>query len=121
MKIFFLNAFLSFYFHRENERTITDQQKLIQNFQQEIIRLQRHLSKIESEVTVQPSIMFTRLDAERNEQTLKQAVDNGKVSETTYNVSLFATYHYTFDLEKRDVTYPDTPSSSARDDCKTLS
>ncbi len=31
--------------------------------------------------------MFTRLDAERNEQTLQQAVHTGKVSETTYNVS----------------------------------
>jgi hypothetical protein len=31
--------------------------------------------------------MFTRLDAERNEQTLQQAVDKGKVSETTSDVS----------------------------------
>jgi len=52
------------------------------------MRLQKRLSKIESEGIVQPSIMFTRLDAERNEQTLKQAVEKGNVSETTYNVSL---------------------------------
>ena len=32
--------------------------------------------------------MFTRLDAEQNEQTLQQAVYKGKVSETAYNVSL---------------------------------
>jgi hypothetical protein len=31
--------------------------------------------------------MFTRFDVERNEQTLQQAVSNGKVPETTYNVS----------------------------------
>jgi hypothetical protein len=31
--------------------------------------------------------MFTRLDAERNEQTLQQAVHKGKVLETTYQVN----------------------------------
>ncbi len=36
---------------------------------------------------VEPSIMFTRLDAERNEQTLQQAVHKGKVLETTYQVN----------------------------------
>jgi hypothetical protein len=56
------------------------------------MRLQKRLSKIESEGIIQPSIMFTRLDAERNEQTLKQAVEKGNVSETTYNVSLFTRY-----------------------------
>lgn len=65
-----------------------DQQKLIQNLQRELMRLQKRLSKVESEGIVQPSIMFTRLDAERNDKALKQAVDKGKVSETTYNVSL---------------------------------
>jgi hypothetical protein len=58
------------------------------------MRLQKRLSKIENEGIVQPSIMFTRLDAERNEQTLKQAVEKGNVSETTYNVSLFTRYYH---------------------------
>jgi len=30
--------------------------------------------------------MFTRHDAERNDETLQQAVSKGKVPETTYNV-----------------------------------
>ncbi|CAF1465380.1 unnamed protein product [Adineta steineri] len=68
-----------------NEQTIVEQQKLIQNFQQELIRLQRRLSKKESEGIVQPNIMFTRLDVERNEQTLKQAADKGKLSEKIVN------------------------------------
>jgi hypothetical protein len=58
------------------------------------MRLEKRLSKIENEGIVQPSIMFTRLDAERNEQTLKQAVEKGNVSETTYNVSLFTRYYH---------------------------
>ncbi|CAF4038343.1 unnamed protein product [Rotaria sp. Silwood2] len=69
----------------QNERIITDQQKLIQNLQRELMRLQKRLSKVEADGIVQPSIMFTRLDAERNEKTLKQAVDKGKLSETTMN------------------------------------
>ncbi len=44
--------------------------------------------KIETQGIIEPSIMFTRLDAEQNEQTLQQAVYKGKVSETAYNVSL---------------------------------
>ncbi|CAF1201089.1 unnamed protein product [Adineta ricciae] len=69
----------------QNERFIVDQQKLIQNLQQQVIRLQKRLSKIEAEGIVEPGIMFTRLDAQRNEQTLQQALHKGKVLETTYN------------------------------------
>ncbi|CAF3709521.1 unnamed protein product [Adineta steineri] len=69
----------------QNERLAQDQQKLIQNLQQQIIRLQKRLTKIEVDGVIEPSIMFTRLDAERNEQTLQQAVHKGKVLETTYN------------------------------------
>ena len=53
------------------------------------MRLQKRLSRVETEGIVQPSIMFTRLDAERNEQALKQAVEKGKVNETTVTVSLY--------------------------------
>jgi hypothetical protein len=53
------------------------------------MRLQKRLSKIETEGIVQPSILFTRLDAQRNEQTLKEAVEKGKVAETTLTVNLF--------------------------------
>ena len=60
---------------------------MIQNYQQELIRLQRRLSKIGNEGIAQPSIVFTRLDAEKNEQILKQAVDSGKVSESTLDVN----------------------------------
>ncbi|CAF0725747.1 unnamed protein product [Rotaria sp. Silwood1] len=67
----------------QNERIIADQQKLIQNLQRELMRLQKRLTKVEAEGIVQPSIMFTRLDAERNETILKQAVDKGKLSDTT--------------------------------------
>ncbi len=67
---------------------IVEQQKLIQNLQRELMRVQKRLTKIETEGIVQPSIMFTRLDAERNEKTLKQAEEKGKVSETTRQVSL---------------------------------
>jgi hypothetical protein len=72
---------------RQNERLIVDQQKLIQNLQRELIRLQKRLTKIESDGVVQPSIMFTRLDAQRNEQVLQQAVEKGTVSETISQVS----------------------------------
>ncbi|CAF0855514.1 unnamed protein product [Adineta ricciae] len=67
----------------ENEKTIDNQQKLIQNYQRELMRLQGRLSTIENEEIAQPRIVFTRLDAERNEQILKQTVDNGKMSEST--------------------------------------
>ncbi|CAM2723662.1 unnamed protein product [Rotaria socialis] len=69
----------------ETERVIGDQQKLIQNLQRELMRIQKRLSKVENDGIVEPSVMFTRLDAERNEKLLKQAVDKGKVSETTFN------------------------------------
>ena len=83
----FQNRFLS-YFSRENEKKIDNQQKLIQNYQQELIRLQGRLSTIGNQEIAQPHIMFTRLDAERNEQILKQAVDNGKMFESTLDVNL---------------------------------
>jgi hypothetical protein len=79
--------FFSIQIFRQNERLIRDQQKLIQNLQQELSRLQKRLAKIESDGIVEPSIMFTRLDAERNDHTLQQAVSKGKLPETTYNVS----------------------------------
>lgn len=60
---------------------------MIQNLQRELLRVQRRLSKVELQGVVPPSIMFTRLDAQRNEQILKQAADKGKVPETTVNVS----------------------------------
>ncbi len=70
----------------QNERLIIDQQKLMQNLQQETVRLRKRLTKIEYEGIIEPSIMFTRLDAERNNETLQQAVSKGKVPETTYDV-----------------------------------
>ena len=83
-----MSFFLEFCFSiRQNERMIVDQQKLIQNLQRELMRLQKRLSRIETEGVVQPSIMFTRLDAERNEKTLQQAVEKGKVPKSTYQVS----------------------------------
>ncbi len=82
-----MNFFHKDFFFSENQRLITDQQKVIQTLQQDLARLQKRLIKIETEGIVEPSVMFTRLDAERNEQTLQQAVHTGKVSETTYNVS----------------------------------
>jgi len=81
-----LNFYYSFCFSSQNERLITDQQKLIQNLQQELVRVQKRLVKIETEGIIEPSIMFTRLDIERNGQTLQQAVERGKVPETTYSV-----------------------------------
>ena len=72
---------------RQNERVIVDQQKLIQNLQRELMRLQKRLTKIETEGVVQPSIMFTRLDAQRNERALQQGIEKGKVPDTTYQVS----------------------------------
>jgi hypothetical protein len=85
---FSLKVNLFVFLHRQSERVIGDQQKLIQNLQRELLRIQRRLSKVEADGIVQPSIMFTRLDAQRNEHVLKQAVDKGKVPETTVNVSL---------------------------------
>lgn len=63
-----------------------DQQKYIDTLQLEIARLQKRLVKIENDGVVEPSILFTRLDVERNEKTLRRAVDSGKVSETTFDV-----------------------------------
>lgn len=77
-----------FLFLSQNQRIIFDQQKLVQNLQLELSRLQKRLAKIESEGIVEPSIMFTRLDIERNEQTLQQALSRGKLPETVYNVCL---------------------------------
>lgn len=51
------------------------------------MRLQRRLNKVEMQGVVQPSILFTSLDAERNEKILKQAVDKGKVQENAADVS----------------------------------
>lgn len=51
------------------------------------MRLQKRLTKVETEGIVQPSVLFTRLDAQRNEEALKQAVEKGKVSETIVNVN----------------------------------
>ena len=73
---------------RNNALVMDDQQKLIQSLQRELTRAQHRLSKIERQGVVAPSIMFTRLDAQRNEQTLKQAVEKGKVPEATFNVSV---------------------------------
>lgn len=50
--------------------------------------LQKHVTKVEAEGILEPSIMFTRMDFERNDQTLQNAVTRGKVSEITYNVCL---------------------------------
>jgi hypothetical protein len=83
----FIFEFLVCFLFSENQRLIHDQEKLIQNLQQDLVRLQKRLIKIETEGIIEPSVMFTRLDAERNEQTLQQAVYTGKVSETTYNVN----------------------------------
>ncbi|UJR25758.1 hypothetical protein I4U23_007112 [Adineta vaga] len=69
----------------QNEKTINDQQKRIQNYQEELMHVQQRLSKIENDRIIQPSIMFTHLDAQRNEETLKQAIDNGKIPELTVN------------------------------------
>lgn len=76
-----------FFSVRQNERVLVDQQKLIQNLQRELMRLQKRLTKVENEGVAQPSIMFTRLDAQRNEEALQHAVEKGKVSETAYEVS----------------------------------
>ena len=73
---------------RRTERIITDQQKLIHNLQHELMRVQKRLSKVEMQGVVQPSIMFTHLDAQRNEQVLKQAADKGKIPESTVAVSV---------------------------------
>lgn len=65
---------------------ILDQQKHAESLQQELTRLQKRLMKMETDGVVEPSILFTRLDAERNEQMLKQAVYKGKVPDSTYSV-----------------------------------
>ncbi|CAF1103640.1 unnamed protein product [Rotaria sp. Silwood1] len=69
----------------QNQSSIHDQQKLIKKLQHELIHLQKRLAKIEAEGIVEPGILFTRLDAERNEQTLQRAVYQGKVHETIYD------------------------------------
>ena len=81
------NLFIVRFLSSQHQRVIHDQQKIIQTLQQEATRLQKRLVKLETEGVVEPSIMFTRLDAERNERALQQAVDRGKLSEGTYNVS----------------------------------
>ncbi|CAF4781967.1 unnamed protein product, partial [Rotaria socialis] len=68
----------------ENENLILEQKKLIRSLRHEILHLQKRLTKVEAEGIMEPSIMFTRLDAERNEQTLQHAVYKGKVPEETY-------------------------------------
>lgn len=73
-------------FCRQNDRLIHDQQRFTQNLQQQIVHLQKRLVQIENEGIIEPSILFTRLDAERNEKALQQAVNKGKMPETTYHV-----------------------------------
>jgi len=85
--------------NRQNERVITEQQKLIANLQRELMRLQKRLSKVELEGVVQPSIMFTRLDAQRNEETLRKAVEKGKISDTkstVIRIDCFRKFHLFF-------------------------
>ncbi|CAF4385732.1 unnamed protein product [Rotaria sp. Silwood2] len=69
----------------QNQSVIHDEQKLIKSLRHELTHLQKRLAKIEADGIIEPSIMFTRLDAERNEKTLQQAVYKGKVQETTYS------------------------------------
>lgn len=78
-----------FFFFRQNQSLVLDQHKYIDTLQQEISRLQKRLTKLENDGVVEPSILFTRLDAERNEQTLRKAVDSGKVQENLYDVRCF--------------------------------
>ncbi|CAF1676263.1 unnamed protein product [Rotaria magnacalcarata] len=68
----------------ENENLMLEQKKLIRSLRYEILHLQKRLTKVEAEGIMEPSIMFTRLDAERNEQALQHAVHKGKVPEETY-------------------------------------
>ena len=74
------------FFSRQNQNLVLDQQKYIETLQQEIARLQKRLIKIENDGVVEPSILFTRLDAERNERTLRKAFDNGKLPEKIFDV-----------------------------------
>ena len=66
---------------------VQEQEKLVDSLRQDVARLQKRLRRIESDGLVEPSVMFTRLDAERNERTLKNAVEKGRVPERTYAVS----------------------------------
>ena len=79
-----LDSLLSLF--SQNQRLILDQQKYVETLQQELARLQKRLIKMETEGVVEPSILFTRLDAERNEQLLRQAVYKGKVPDSTSDV-----------------------------------
>lgn len=88
MKIVSCSSLLRIYIFRQSDHLIHDQQKIIQNLQQQLVHLQKRLNKIENEGIVEPSILFTRLDAERNEKTLQQAVSKGSMLETTYHVKL---------------------------------
>ncbi|CAF0832725.1 unnamed protein product [Didymodactylos carnosus] len=70
---------------KQNERVMLDLQKMVQTLQKEVARLQRRISRTDVEGLVEPSVLFTRLDAERNNHTLKNAVNKGKVPEIIYN------------------------------------
>jgi hypothetical protein len=80
--------FISCFNLSQNQRLLLDQQKYIDTLQQELVRLRKRLTQIEHHGIVEPSILFTRLDAERNEQTLKKAVNKGKVPDTIYSVNM---------------------------------
>ena len=82
-----------FFPSRQSQRLVQDQEKLIDSLQQDLARLQKRLRRIESEGIVEPSVMFTRLDAERNERALKHAVEKGRVPEGTYTVSRASRRH----------------------------
>jgi hypothetical protein len=73
---------------KEGEMKITDLHKKIEQLKSQ---LQEILPKKEDETEkeeVAPSIMFTRLDAERNAKSLKKAIGKGNVSESDFNDAL---------------------------------
>ena len=65
---------------------ILEQQKYNEKLQQELARLQKHANILEHEGVIEPSILFTRLDIDRNDQSLRKAIDQGKMSDTKYEV-----------------------------------
>lgn len=69
---------------KESELKITDLQKQIEQLKN---KLQEEKPKKEDETQheeIAPSIMFTRLDAERNAKRLKKAITKGNVSENDF-------------------------------------
>lgn len=71
---------------KENENRINEMQRMIDNLKDELQQAKSSTDRMTIDSDDLPSLMFTRLDAERNAKRLKRGMNKGAVSEQDYQV-----------------------------------